>query len=325
MPRPDKKRDTGCPVAFALDTFGDRWSLLVIRDLLLKGRETYGDFLAGGEGIATNVLADRLKELEAAEIIKKMRDPENRKRFLYSLTDKGFDLAPVVLEMMRWSGKYDPGSILRDHVLERIEQDRETYLAELDARRRLKLDRFSGAGAEGIGGNGSRSSLAVSGGDSGGGPRNQEIQNMDLPQVPLPKEGLFITHFLTVADQTASRAFYEGILGGVVVASDDPTFVKLANSWIILNRGGGPTPDKPDVILEPPQDPTRVNSFLNLRVADIWACYDEWKAKGAKFLTEPLDNHGWETRCYMQDPDGYIIEVGEAHQKMVDFLTGAKG
>jgi catechol 2,3-dioxygenase-like lactoylglutathione lyase family enzyme len=151
-----------------------------------------------------------------------------------------------------------------------------------------------------------------------------ETKPMDLPNVPLPEEGLFITHFLTVADQAASRAFYEGILGGTVVASDNPTFVKLANSWIILNRGGGPTPDKPEVILEPPQDPTRVNSFLNLRVADIQACYDEWKAKGAKFLTEPLDNHGWETRCYMQDPDGYIIEVGQAHKKMVDFLTGAK-
>lgn len=309
MPSLEKMRDTGCPVAFALDMFGDRWSLLIIRDLLLKGRETYGEFLGSGEGIATNVLADRLKALEAAKIIQKTRDPANRKRYIYSLTDKGFDLAPVLLEMMRWSGTYDPDTILRDRVLTRIEGDRDALLVELDSRRKLKQALREGSGSD------AKPDAATA--------PEQETDQMNLPEVPLPEEGLFVTHFLTVADQAASRAFYEGILGGKVVASDNPTFVKLGNSWIILNRGGGPTPDKPEVILEPPQDPTRVNSFINLRVADIWACYDEWKAKGAKFLTEPLDNHGWETRCYLQDPDGYIIEVGEAHQKMVDFLTGA--
>ncbi len=80
------------------------------------------------------------------------------------------------------------------------------------------------------------------------------------------------------------------------------------------------TPDKPDVSLEPPRNANKVNSFLNLRVADAQACYNEWKAKGAHFLTEPLDNHGWETRCYMRDPDGYIIEVGQASQKMIDLF-----
>jgi predicted enzyme related to lactoylglutathione lyase len=94
----------------------------------------------------------------------------------------------------------------------------------------------------------------------------------------------------------------------------------LANSWIILNTGGGPTPDKPDVTLESPPPPTLVNSFLNLRVADVQARYAEWKAKGAEFITEPLDNHGWETRCYMRDPDGYIIEVGQPSQKMIDLF-----
>ena len=92
---------------------------------------------------------------------------------------------------------------------------------------------------------------------------------------------------------------------------ENPSYIKLANSWIILNSGGGPTPDKPEVLLETPQDLNRVNSFLNLRVADIWDCYNRWKAKGAQFLTEPLDNHGHELRCYMRDPDGYLIEVGQ--------------
>ena len=87
-----------------------------------------------------------------------------------------------------------------------------------------------------------------------------------------------------------------------------------------MNNGGGPTPDKPEVFLEVPQDPNKVNSFLNLRVADIDACYKEWKEKGAEFLTEPLDNHGWEIRCYMRDPDGYIIEVGQASQQMIDLF-----
>lgn len=143
---------------------------------------------------------------------------------------------------------------------------------------------------------------------------------MELPAVPLPREGLYVTHFLTVADQAASRAFYGDILGGTVVAGDNPTMIKLANSWIILNRGGGPTPDKPEVTLEPPRDPNRVNSFLNLRVADIEACYRDWSAKGARFLTEPLDNNGWELRCYMADPDGYIIEVGQAGERMREFF-----
>jgi predicted enzyme related to lactoylglutathione lyase len=148
---------------------------------------------------------------------------------------------------------------------------------------------------------------------------------MDLSNAPIPQEGFFVTHFLTVEDQMRSREFYSGILGGKVVTPENPCIIKLANSWIILNTGGGPTPDKPDIILEPPQNPNIVSSFLNLRVADIQACYDEWKEKGASFLTEPLDNHGWETRCYMRDPDGYIIEVGQSSQKMIDLFKEQAG
>src|SRR5262245_6849521 len=144
--------------------------------------------------------------------------------------------------------------------------------------------------------------------------------SMNIPTAPVPSEALLVTHFLTVKDQARSRDFYVGVLGGRVLLLESPCIIKLANSWVILNSGGGPTPDKPTVILEPPTDTNRVNSFLNLRVANIQACYAEWKGKGAEFLTEPLDNHGWETRCYMRDPDGYIIEVGQPSQKMVDLL-----
>jgi len=102
------------------------------------------------------------------------------------------------------------------------------------------------------------------------------------------------------------------------VRPENPCYIKLKNSWIILNSGGGPTPDKPEVILETPQDLNRVTSILNLRVADIQAGYKKWRAKGAQFLTEPLDNHGHEWRCYMRDPDGYLIKVGEYTQVALD-------
>jgi catechol 2,3-dioxygenase-like lactoylglutathione lyase family enzyme len=100
------------------------------------------------------------------------------------------------------------------------------------------------------------------------------------------------------------------VLGGKVVLDGEPTIVKLANSWVIINVGGGPTDDKPEVVLEPPADPTRTSAFLNLRVADIQATYQEWRSRGAEFLTPPKV-HSREIRCYMRDPDGHLIEVGQ--------------
>ena len=91
----------------------------------------------------------------------------------------------------------------------------------------------------------------------------------------------------------------------------EPSMVQLANAWIIINLGGGPTDDKPEVILETPPDPNRVSSFLNIRVADIHAVYEEWRSKGAEFITPPVQ-HAREIRCYMRDPDGHLIEVGQA-------------
>ncbi|MEO9904590.1 MULTISPECIES: helix-turn-helix domain-containing protein [Alphaproteobacteria] len=107
MENTSKLRTSGCRVAFGLDVFGDRWSLLIIRDMTLYGKKTYGDFLEGGEGISTNILADRLKQLEANGIIEKTRDPASGRSYLYHLTGKGRDLAPVIHEIILWSGKYD--------------------------------------------------------------------------------------------------------------------------------------------------------------------------------------------------------------------------
>lgn len=148
---------------------------------------------------------------------------------------------------------------------------------------------------------------------------------MDLTDAPVAQTGFFVTHFLTVRDQARSREFYVRVFGGKVVKLENPCYIKLANSWLILNSGGGPTPDKPEVILETPPNPNRISSFLNLRVADIWSCYREWKANGAQFLTEPLDNHGHEWRCYIRDPDGYLIEVGQYTQRAIDAFASFSG
>jgi catechol 2,3-dioxygenase-like lactoylglutathione lyase family enzyme len=134
---------------------------------------------------------------------------------------------------------------------------------------------------------------------------------MNREDPPAPHEGLVLTHLLTVSDVARSRAFYAEVLGGQVVLEENPCIIKVANSWIIMNPGGGPTDDKPEVTLRPPSDPTTASSFLNVRVADIQACYAEWSAKGAEFLTPPIDRRA-ELRCYMRDPDGYLIEVGQA-------------
>ena len=126
-----------------------------------------------------------------------------------------------------------------------------------------------------------------------------------------PKEGFVLTHFLTVADVRRSADFYARVLGGRVVREGEPTVVQLANSWIIVNVGGGPTDDKPTVTLHTPQNPDEATSFMNIRVADIHACYAAWRQQGAHFLTEPKE-HATEIRCYMRDPDGYLIEVGQS-------------
>jgi len=129
-------------------------------------------------------------------------------------------------------------------------------------------------------------------------------------EFPAPQSGFVVTHFLVVSDQDRSREFYRSVFGATVLLERDPVIMKLANSWLILNAGGGPTDDKPTVTLAPPSDPDQASAFLNLRVADIAACYDQWSARGAQFLTEPKD-HGREIRAYIRDPDGHLIEVGQ--------------
>jgi catechol 2,3-dioxygenase-like lactoylglutathione lyase family enzyme len=138
-----------------------------------------------------------------------------------------------------------------------------------------------------------------------------EQKNYEMP----PCDGFSITLFITVADIDRSADFYEKVFGGRVLSRGDSRgasgHILIANTWLIVNVGGGPTPDKPRVTLSVPADPDKVSSFMMIRVADIQACYRLWKTRGAQFITEPISKYG-ELRCYMRDPDGYIIEVGQS-------------
>ncbi len=142
-----------------------------------------------------------------------------------------------------------------------------------------------------------------------------------MAELPPPPEGIVLTHFIVSDDVERSRRFYTEVLGGRVAFSGEGglTNVALSNSWIIINGGGGPTDDKPAVTLETPRDPDRVSSFLNIRVKDIAAVYAEWSARGANFLTPPKQ-HQYEIRCYIRDPDGHLIEVGETTDPDGDWI-----
>ena len=119
-----------------------------------------------------------------------------------------------------------------------------------------------------------------------------------------------VTNTFIVADIQRSVAFYSNVLGATVLREGQPTFLRLGNIWLTINGGGGPTDDKPEVVASPPRDQNVLSIFLNLRVTNIKRYYDLWSSRGAKFITEPKV-HATELWCYMCDPDGYLIEVGQ--------------
>jgi predicted enzyme related to lactoylglutathione lyase len=138
-----------------------------------------------------------------------------------------------------------------------------------------------------------------------------EQKSYEMP----PRDRFTVTHFITVADIDRSADFYERVFGGRILSRGESKgasgHIQVANTWLIVNVGGGPTPDKPSVTLSVPAGSDKVSSFLNIRVADIQACSELWKSRGAEFITEPKEKYG-EIRCYIRDPDGYIIEVGQS-------------
>ncbi len=126
-----QKRKSDCPISFALEIFGDKWSLLIIRDLMFKGKKTYGEFLLSEEKIATNILADRLIMLEEAGLIKSKKDKANKSKFNYALTEKGIDLVPVLLEIVKWSAKHDKKTAAPKEFVDRVKNDREKFIQEI--------------------------------------------------------------------------------------------------------------------------------------------------------------------------------------------------
>ena len=131
---------------------------------------------------------------------------------------------------------------------------------------------------------------------------SQSDQNIELKFV--------VTNTLIVGDIKRSVAFYRDVLGAKVLREGEPTFLRLGNIWLTINVGGGPTDDKPEVVASPPRDTNVLSIFLNLRVTDIRRYYELWSSRGAQFITEPKV-HATELRCYMRDPDGYLIEIGQ--------------
>ena len=112
-----------CPIRFVMGVFGDRWSLLIVRDMMFRGSTRFQDFLDADEGISTNILSDRLSRLEAQQIISRRRDPANGRQVLYALTDKGRDLLPVMLAVIDWAEKYDPDTHVSPEFAERVRSD----------------------------------------------------------------------------------------------------------------------------------------------------------------------------------------------------------
>jgi DNA-binding HxlR family transcriptional regulator len=129
MARDSDSCRSNCPINFALETFGDKWTLLVIRDLMFKGKSHYGEFLDSGEGISTNILADRLQRLERNGVIERTPDPDSRSRVIYRLTEMGRDLLPVMLEITAWSGKYDSKTNAPASLLKKLKKDKERVIA----------------------------------------------------------------------------------------------------------------------------------------------------------------------------------------------------
>ncbi len=126
-----QKEHTKCPVDFGLMNFGDKWSLIIVRDIMFGGKKYYGDFVKSAEGISTNILAERLSSLEKNGILNKDRDPDNKTKYIYSLTEKGADLLPIMVEIVSWGNKYDPETEIEPEFARRMKNDKEAFIKDL--------------------------------------------------------------------------------------------------------------------------------------------------------------------------------------------------
>ena len=140
--KPSPKRRSGCPLNASVEMLGDRWSLLIIRDMMLRRSRTYKEFLESYEGIATNILADRLRKLQAHGIIMTERDPSDGRKLIYLLTAKGIALAPVLTEMVLWAARHE--NTANQALVRQMQKDKEQFLAEI--RRRWAEDTIPATG-----------------------------------------------------------------------------------------------------------------------------------------------------------------------------------
>jgi DNA-binding HxlR family transcriptional regulator len=127
-------RKSDCPINFALEIFGDKWTFLIVRDLMFKGKHSYGEFLMSEEKIATNILANRLALLESHEIVSKSNDPSHKQKVIYRLTQKGIDLIPILVEMIVWSAKYDKYSAVDKKFMKRAKRDKVGLISQISNR-----------------------------------------------------------------------------------------------------------------------------------------------------------------------------------------------
>ncbi|MFC3505646.1 VOC family protein [Micromonospora krabiensis] len=132
----------------------------------------------------------------------------------------------------------------------------------------------------------------------------------EAPDYFRPENGAVLTHLLIVRDVDRSREYYRRVLDATVIRERNPAILRFHNSYIVINDEGGPTDDKPTVRAQAPADPDTLSGAMNIRVNDVRAVYELWRSRGGEFLTEPKD-HGVEIRCYLRDPDGYLVEVGQ--------------
>jgi DNA-binding HxlR family transcriptional regulator len=129
--KPETVRRSDCPIAGALDILGDRWSLLILRDTVFRGFREYGQFLTAGEGIATNILAERLERLTCAGLLVRQEHPTDGKKFLYRLSEKGVDLVPALIELAVWGAKYVPDNAAPPEVIHQMRTAREKMVRQL--------------------------------------------------------------------------------------------------------------------------------------------------------------------------------------------------
>ena len=120
-----------CPVSCALDILGDKWTLLVVRDLIFRRKRYFGDFQNSPEKIASNILSDRLRKLEAAGMVLRQPDPDHGCRIIYAVTEKCLDLVPTIMELIRWGGKHAPGSNAHENLVQRFDQDPVEFMAQI--------------------------------------------------------------------------------------------------------------------------------------------------------------------------------------------------